>query len=587
MSTTTIDIENSKQIRASMEVYCGLSAENPSASETVSGIDAQSDVALMDTNAASAVKASSWSAVPVTDLSGGGFALDEGAEFVDVPHVGSPTGKYGIQSFEGGDLSVKVYTNVSAVSITCLGSGTVTVNGVSYPLQNQLVVPVPELTTTELYFANSDSNGRIVIQTIVPGVVLSFNNDNLVSVTLDLAGDLSLTDPTFEASSIEINAYYPADISEIISSVAEDTPLWYYAGYPGDYCETRKFYLSEDAVQKDNVITLHGTDASGRLCERTTNSKLLHAGKTTGLGCYELYNYMKSIVTGAGIKLAHFQKMTNPGGSYSPGEYVVSVEQDVQTLFGSIMLELHEYPQEYAPTYIDAGIPTMYHKKTASGGTYKSPYQLRVWTINEEDCAEVERKVEKRINWVYNSENNMPLLVKITDGGEPSETIEKFEKCKKDGIYTADFDRYYHDISVSLAKKVYLETMTKVKWSVSQNGTSFVYGRPLTETQYLFSDAYSGLTPRAGVKVYVTPSFRGMFRRLWSSGYISYNEKRMNGSNITGSFTFKGDPRMQPRDTFKFVRLDGTTEIATIERIELTHEGGGTSATLYYRLGVM
>ena len=134
---------------------------------------------------------------------------------------------------------------------------------------------------------------------------------------------------------------------------------------------------------------------------------------------------------------------------------------------------------------------------------------------------------------------------------------------------------------------MYLETVTKVKWSVSQNGTSFVYGRPLTETQYLFSDAYSGLTPRAGVKVYVTPSFRGMFRRLWSSGYISYNEKRMNGSNITGSFTFKGDPRMQPRDTFKFVRLGGTTEIATIERIELTHEGGGTSAVLHYRLGVM
>ena len=44
---------------------------------------------------------------------------------------------------------------------------------------------------------------------------------------------------------------------------------------------------------------------------------------------------------------------------------------------------------------------------------------------------------------------------------------------------------------------------------------------------------------------------------------------------------------MQPRDTFKFHRLDGTVEVATIERIQLTHEGGGTTAEVHYRLGVM
>ena len=58
-------------------------------------------------------------------------------------------------------------------------------------------------------------------------------------------------------------------------------------------------------------------------------------------------------------------------------------------------------------------------------------------------------------------------------------------------------------------------------------------------------------------------------------------------SPITGSFTWKGDPRMQPRDVVKWNRLDGTDEEITLENITLTHEGGGTSAEITYRKGVI
>lgn len=61
----------------------------------------------------------------------------------------------------------------------------------------------------------------------------------------------------------------------------------------------------------------------------------------------------------------------------------------------------------------------------------------------------------------------------------------------------------------------------------------------------------------------------------------------MNRSNETGSFTWKGDPRMQPRDVFTFVYRDGTTELRTIETINLKHEGGGTVATITYRKGIV
>lgn len=61
----------------------------------------------------------------------------------------------------------------------------------------------------------------------------------------------------------------------------------------------------------------------------------------------------------------------------------------------------------------------------------------------------------------------------------------------------------------------------------------------------------------------------------------------MNRSNETGSFTWKGDPRMQPRDVFTFHYIDGTTELRTIESINLKHEGGGTVAQITYRKGIV
>lgn len=64
-------------------------------------------------------------------------------------------------------------------------------------------------------------------------------------------------------------------------------------------------------------------------------------------------------------------------------------------------------------------------------------------------------------------------------------------------------------------------------------------------------------------------------------------QEMLKRSNVTGSFTWKGDPRMQPRDIIHLHRLDGTVEDVTIETITLKHEGGGTTAEITYRKGVI
>ena len=63
-------------------------------------------------------------------------------------------------------------------------------------------------------------------------------------------------------------------------------------------------------------------------------------------------------------------------------------------------------------------------------------------------------------------------------------------------------------------------------------------------------------------------------------------ESLLQRSNVTGSFTWKGDPRMQPRDVVNFHRLDGTVEEITLENITIHHEGGGTFAEITYRKGI-
>lgn len=87
------------------------------------------------------------------------------------------------------------------------------------------------------------------------------------------------------------------------------------------------------------------------------------------------------------------------------------------------------------------------------------------------------------------------------------------------------------------------------------------------------------------------------FGEMFFSKYQTYNreeeafpklayESLLQRSNVTGSFIWKGDPRMQPRDVVEFHRLDGTVEEITLENITLHHEGGGTYAEITYRKGV-
>lgn len=571
--STTIDVENLKAIRKPFDVICGVDMENTTATNVISYDSG--DVGFSDNNEVDALKSSAWEPLRLADLSGGGFPLDDGVIFPSQTHEASVfEGKYGLRGYVGESLEISLTTSASTVSITCEGTGTLTVNGAVYPLQDQFVIPVRAGVEETLLFESTDEHARVVVYTIVPGIVLQFKNDAIVSCVLDLAGNLSLQEPSFEVSTIELNAYYPYDISEIISTMPDNTPLWYKAGYPGDYCETRAFYLDGEATMKDRVITLKGTDASSRLEGVTMRSKLVR-------NAYQLYVNFHNTFNRAGITLVDYEEM--PSDSSSTYAAIVT-EQSAQDLIGDMMVSCHAAPLYYWPTYVDAGIPRLYYKQVSEDGTTRSPYQLRVWDIHEEDCAEVERVVSRKISKIASADHDTPFLVRVTPLNTSVTVGSKTVVAGEIVEFTYSNGYLWNLVRTNTDGSVIYADQQGQKWIANANGTASLTGNVLSLSK--ISDFDIPTPAQNGIMLYMNPVILGYLVESYA-GSIPTNTGRFFGSNVTGSFTFRGDPRMQPRDTFRFTRLDGTVEVATIERIEMTHEGGGTTASVHYRLGVV
>lgn len=111
----------------------------------------------------------------------------------------------------------------------------------------------------------------------------------------------------------------------------------------------------------------------------------------------------------------------------------------------------------------------------------------------------------------------------------------------------------------------------------------------LSENQTVYKSGKTGITAEIqtgwiGRIAFCTSSWTpAVENALPDYGYRSLFDK----SPVTASFTWKGDPRIQPRDVFTWHRLDGTDEEWTFENITLTHEGGGTLAEITARKGIV
>lgn len=582
---TAIDTQNAKQIRAPMKLSCGIAAK-ASMSLTISEV---TGFALQDTNPQASVKSETWPVKQITDLQGDGFPLDGSCSFYE-DGAGSEDGKIGLRTHIGGtgSLTVSSTSEIPALTIYTDGEGTITAGGTTYDARGVNVIPV-NATSITLSFDSTDAARRLTVISIIPGINLSWDQDTIVSVELDLRSDLSITNARWTVSEIEIRAYYPDDISEAVTGINDDVPIWYTAGYTGDMSPERRFYLSEPVTMTNNIITIKGRDASYKLTKYGKAAQIMNS--KSGNGRRVLYRMMRKFIEEAGITLR--SKQAEPDTTSGITERTLIWKSSTyDTIIQNIMNLGHT--GTFWPTFVDAGIPKLTHSKPTAK-----------WTIREEDCGDVARTVDRNIAKIR-SEDEHGLHSRIERGDKWQEIVRR--RCTADKRYSQNAGGYFWALTVSNAKDI-SPTAESVWWTCVKTAMGFPGVKyeidekgEIVPVEYVewhdecvvkgkeasieeINNSVVTNPPRAGITATVSPIAYG---RVYNENVFLYPNYYylFNRSNITGKFRWKGDPRMQPRDVFTFVRLDGTRETCTIETIVLRHEGGGTVAEITYRLGV-
>lgn len=582
----TIASENLKNIRQGMDVFVHVQqVQNAALTVTQNNAKLYDLTTLQDTDI---------TVRPLTDLQGAGFPLDGSVVLYDSTVVASSeNGKLGIRSNVGAAMTVTVSasTTINALTLQIRGNGTIEANGVTYATREVVVIPVN--ATSIVITATPDSGNRITIENILPGIVLDFDNNNLISCTLDLESNLSIVDGSWTISSIEVQGYYPDDISQAVTNMTSGTPIIYYAGYQGDYSTPRFFYVSEAVTQKNGLITIKGEDASAKLEDVIQPESIWQTSRQNAR--QEWYRKMASMVTGAGITLAS-KEADPPLVDTNTAKYTVITKEGTYRDYIHYMMNLTNKNGFY-PRFIDAGIPTLRWSEPTSK-----------WDIYKEDVGDFERVVERSINKIYGDDENKPLQVLLNVASKKT-TISTLN-VTKNKVYDISYgDNYYNSVTYSngTLKKASDKTLHSIRLTANKTTKSVKVkvkkkGKTTTKTVSKPKLSVYGyrITEQSGGVNMVTANRLGVTKEeknlLWGRFVSNYNGSSyglpnyadlFNKSNIGGSFTYKGNPHMQPRDVFRLYELDGQTyTTCTIESIETKHEDGGMISTIKYREGV-
>lgn len=636
---STIAEQNAKQIRDAMEIYVGLSAVDSAAtvSATATGYK------IADTNISTSISNNTWSARPLADFAGDGFALDGSHVCYDSTAASLTYGKIGIRSAIGGSFTVSLTASrsIDAVTVFIDGSGTIANandSSETYTARECVVVPVSGTAKTLTFTADTDS--RIVLLKALPGIVMNFDNSNLISVTLGLRSCTAISDATWETSEIEIKAYWQDDITTAIGNLSDDVPITYKAGYGSDFSRTRYFYLSEPATMENNQITLKGEDASARLDNVTMPLTVQKNTRKTAL--QKMYIDFRDAIK-------KYAKITPRMVDAVPGTVGSSKKIDVLLFSASSakdrvaeMMNMHYYSSSDASrvwwlSFVDAGYPCITWKRPTVSNCNRG---RGIWTIKEEDCADVTRGVDRNVNKITSQDAEYGVETYCTIKSKATK-FEDSKKVKAGTVYTTSFDGYVDPSTISISNgakgtiTVISKSADKVVWkSKITTGTykTKVYYKDakhkhkspgnkktkyyLTKTiktkavtvtakSLVISDVHKSVAKnRPGTSIAVQPTTYG--RQCNSNGsrlYPAYSAL-FQRSNETISFTWKGDPRIQPRDLIYFVPLtvinsagtettwDNLTAaekskyVYTVDDITLSHSGGGTSAEMSVRKGI-
>jgi hypothetical protein len=267
------------------------------------------------------------------------------------------------------------------------------------------------------------------------------------------------------------------------------------------------------------------------------------------------------------------------------------------------------------PTFVDAGIPELtwtYPSTNNRNGRYP------IWKIYMKDCGDIVKTTDRNIAKV-NTEDEHGLLTtcaRKTKWSKIAENIDIDKGVKEKKTFS---DAYYWDFKVKYLSKEVTALANKYEWIPSKSSVEktiklkakytsgkkkgqhktkkkwyyrpTLYGKKLTVSKSLEAMTEN----RPGETLTWTPLIYGQINQVCKENGVTVEENIypdygciFSRSNKSGSFTWKGDPRIQPRDVFYLYDKDDETKytVCTIETVTLKHEGGGLSASITYREGI-
>lgn len=581
---TTINVQNALQIREKpMEVYIGLQVGSTAtiSTYTVTGQVKSDDSTLGN---------SSWAMRTLADLAGDGFLLDGSAQWYDSTISPSENnGKLGVRGDIGETITVTITAGSTLTTVTVSSSGvsTITKGADTYTATGNDVITINSTSAT-LVFTPIDSDTRVEIDYIVPGIIFNITNDTLISCTLALRGNLDVKDHTWEESEIEVQMYYPNDISSSLAYIQNDWPITYQAGYDSDLSTERNFYISEPITQEKGVITIRGVDSSHLLDSKTMQEQWLTA--YTGNAHQTVYTKFIDAIQAAGITLKRKQSWS--GSQSGTQRYSVLPEMSTRDFVSSVMNLTLNHTRSgtyYGIQFVDAGIPTVEH---GDGKTYG-----QTWTINKSDCGEWSETYDQNISAINDSNSERKFNETITTSNVlVYDNIESGLTGNVNQLFEYNLDGWYRYASPFPASSgvpsdtpykftIISRQPSRLVFKVTQKGTKAftVGGQSSAITGGV--NGFSNSNGLPGINIEMEPFVYGAL--LDSNGETVFNYPSLFKRSLrTGSFTWKGDPRMQPLDYINVTNDtgDGRGNItARITGIELTHEEGGTSAKITWR----
>lgn len=432
-----------------------------------------------------------------------------------------------------------------------------------------------------------NGSGNLKIWAIVPCTsdTLAFDNSNLTQIDLNLAGSLDVFNPTYEVSTIDIDAYTPGLDLLKLSVLPDKTPIVYMSGYAGDEMSfPRFFYLSEPPGYEKNLLSVSGEDSSAALESYQVPAEVVTFGTGNGLSVY--YDHVKAVLAGAGIDLVDVQR--NPTTyTGTTGNRAIIKAQTGREFIADMMATCQYYIDDtivehtFRPTFIDAGRPVLRWMYSDPDTPEFGPYD-----IYEADIGEHKREIDQAVKTIK-TDDAYGLYATIYDHSASTATIATVA-VNSGRAYTQSWQSYYRGVAITRSTTPKTITATSASWKAASTGNSVISGF-LQDVDVTTSSVSNDRVAR-GREVVLTPKIYGRFSQTIDDttrlGAVPLYGEMFKQNVERGSFEWKGDPNMQPRDSFWFHYSDGTYEAYTIERIELTHEGGGTSAVIHYRKGV-